>query len=102
MVQLDKIKIRLNIKDASKDELLTQLIEDAEREILDYCNRKALITQLEGLQRELVVVYFNRLGSEAESSRSEGGISVSYSTEMPQGIKDRLKAYRKLKVVDRR
>ena len=34
-----------------------------------------------------------------ESSRSEGAISVSYSTEIPKNIKNRLNAYRRLKAV---
>lgn len=52
-----------------------------------------------GLQRELAIVYYNRLGSEGESSRSEGGVSVSYSTDIPENIKKRLNSYRRLKAV---
>ncbi|WP_143314975.1 phage head-tail connector protein [Clostridium sp. HBUAS56017] len=99
MSQLEKLKIRLGIKDNSQDDLLNTLLGDAENEILDHTNRDSLITKLEGLQRELVVAYYNRIGSEGESSRSEGGISVSYSTEIPEAIKARLTAYRLLKVV---
>lgn len=94
MTQLEKIKIRITDAD---DNLLTQLLEDAENDILDYTNRNVLLPKMEGLQRELAIIYYNRLGSEGEASRSEGGISVSY--EMPEGIKNRLKAFRRLKVV---
>ncbi|MCI6276833.1 MAG: phage head-tail connector protein [Clostridium sp.] len=94
MTQLEKLKIRL--PDA-EDALLNQLLEDAENDILDYTNRNVLLPKMEGLQRELAIIYYNRMGSEGETSRSEGGISVSY--EMPQSIKDRLKAYRRLKAV---
>ena len=52
-----------------------------------------------GLQRELAVIYYNRLGSEGESSRSEGGVSVSYSTDIPESIKNRLLSFRRLKLV---
>ncbi len=96
MTQLEKLKIRM--PDAS-DALLTQLLEDAQAEMLDYCNRDALTTKMEGLQRELVIVYYNRMGSEGEASRSEGGVSVSYSTEIPENIKSRLNAHRLLKGV---
>jgi hypothetical protein len=54
---------------------------------------------MEGIQRELTVIYYNRLGSEGESSRNEGCVSVSYSTEIPEYIKSRLNQYRRLKVV---
>lgn len=99
MTQLEKIKIRLGIKDTSQDELLNMLLEDAESEILDFCNRDILLPKMEGLQRELAIIYYNRIGSEGESSRSEGGVSVSYSTDVPEGIKNRLVAFRKLKLV---
>ena len=100
MTQLEKLKIRLGIASNNKDEsLLEMILEDAENEILDYCNRDILPEKAQGLQRELAVVYYNRLGSEGEISRSEGGISVSYITDIPSGIKSRLNAFRRLKLV---
>ena len=95
-MQIDKLKVRLNEEDTA---LLEQLLEDAETEILDYCNRDVLLPRMFGLQRELAIVYYNRLGSEGESSRSEGGVSVSYSTDIPENIKKRLNTYRRLKAV---
>lgn len=97
MTQLEKLKIRLG-SDVD-DSLLEILLEDAESEILDYTNRTELLPKMEGLQRELAIEYYNRQGSEGEASRSEGGVSVSYSTEIPEKIKVRLSAYRRLKVV---
>lgn len=95
-MQVEKLKVRLNEEDIA---LLEQLLEDAEFEILDYCNRDVLLPRMLGLQRELAIIYYNRLGSEAESSRSEGGITVSYSTDIPKNIKRRLNSYRRLKAV---
>ena len=95
-MQVEKLKVRLNEEDIA---LLEQLLEDAEFEILDYCNRDVLLPRMLGLQRELAIIYYNRLGSEAETSRSEGGITVSYSTDIPENIKRRLNSYRRLKAV---
>lgn len=95
-MQVEKLKVRLNEEYIA---LLEQLLEDAEFEILDYCNRDVLLPRMLGLQRELAIIYYNRLGSEAESSRSEGGITVSYSTDIPENIKRRLNSYRRLKAV---
>lgn len=95
-MQVEKLKVRLNEED---EDLLEQLLEDAEAEILDYCKRDRLLPRMLGLQRELAIVYYNRLGSEGESSRSEGGVSVSYSTDIPENIKRRLSSYRRLKAV---
>lgn len=69
MMQLEKLKIRLGIKDNTKDELLSMLLEDAESELLDYCNRKIILPKIDGLQRMLAICYYNRIGSEEESSR---------------------------------
>lgn len=95
-MQVEKLKNRLNEEDT---DLLKQLLEDAEAEILDCCNRDVLLPRMLGLQRELAIIYYNRLGSEGESSRSEGGVSVSYSTDIPENIKRRLSSYRRLKAV---
>ena len=95
-MQVEKLQVRLNEEDIA---LLEQLLEDAEAEMLDYCNRDVLLPRMLGLQRELAIVYYNRLGSEGESSRSEGGVSVSYSTDIPENIKRRLNSYRRLKAV---
>lgn len=99
MTQLEKLKIRLGIGGNTEDELLNMLLEDAEGEILDFTNRDNLPIKAEVLQRELAITYYNRMGSEGESSRSEGGVSVSYSTEIPESIKKRLLAFRRLKIV---
>ncbi|MDU2680466.1 MAG: phage head-tail connector protein [Clostridium sp.] len=99
MTQLEKLKIRLELKDTSQDNLLNMILEDAEYEILDFCNRDILPGKAQGLQRELAIIYYNRMGSEGESSRSEGGVSVSYSTDIPESIKNRLIAFRRLKLV---
>ena len=101
MTQLEKLKIRLGIDkdDTTKDDLLNMLLEDAEAEILDYCNRDILLSKMKGLQRELAITYYNKQGSEGEASRSENGVSVSYVTEIPESIKSRLNAFRRLKIV---
>ena len=99
MAQLEKLKIRLGIKNTDEDDLLMMLLGDAEGEILDYCNRDVLLPKMESLQRELAIIYYNRMGSEGESSRSEGGVSVSYSTVIPESLKSRLRSYRRLKAV---
>ena len=96
MMQVDKLILRLPGLDIN---LAFQLLEDAEAEILDFCNRSVLLKKMEPLQRELAIIYYNRMGSEGESSRSEGGVSVSYSTEIPESLKARLIRYRRLKAV---
>ena len=101
MALLDSLKIRLSIAtdDTTQDDLLNELLSDAENEILDFCNRDVLLPRMESLQKELAIIYYNRMEHEGETSRSEGGVSVSYTTDIPTNIKNRLISYRRLKVV---
>ena len=49
---------------------------------------------------KLAVIYYNRLGNEGESSRTEGGISQSFVTDIPADIKKQLDNYpRKVGVI---
>lgn len=97
MTQLELLKGRLSITGTDEDSKLEAILEDAAFEILDHCNRDTLPLRAQALQRELAIIYYNRQGSEGESSRSEGGVSVSYSNEIPESIKKRLKSFRLLK-----
>lgn len=94
--QITKLIKRTNENDVG---LLEQLLEDAESAVKDYCNRDTVPDRAAGLCRDLAIVYYCRLGHEGELSRSEGAISVSYDTTIPETIKARLNAYRLLKAV---
>lgn len=75
------------------EELLSFLYEDAEAFVLAYTNRTKLIPVLEKTVRDLVVIALNRMGTEGESSRSEGGESYSFE-DAPKCIYDILNRYR--------
>ena len=94
MTELEKLKIRLNITDDIHDDLLNLLIEDAKNEILDYTNRIEINDNMNGLVRELAIIYYNRQQDEGIASRSEGRVRVSYTTEKKKKKKNRLNAYR--------
>lgn len=99
MSNLEKLKLRLGINSSKEDSLLELILEDSKAEIIDYCRLEEFNNILEPVQRELAIIYYNRQGTEGEVSRSEGGISSSYGTDIPQNLKDRLKRYRKVKVI---
>jgi hypothetical protein len=99
ITQISKLKTRLpEIVNNYQDKLLTQILEDAEAEILDHTNRTVLLPKMEPLQRELAIIYYNRIGSEGVTSQSQGGVSVSYSTDIPEDIRKRIQQYVRLKV----
>ena len=86
-------RVKILIPDESSDELLTQLIEDAEAEILAYTGRTVLPDGLLRTVGDLAVINYNRLGTQGESARSEGGESYTFET-VPARIVSVLNRYR--------
>jgi len=96
---LENIKILLGINDDIKDNLITILINKSIRKALDYCNILELPTDMEGIIEELVIISYNRLGSEGLQSESYSGISQTFISDIPDDIKRQLNAYKRLKTL---
>lgn len=72
----------------------------AESKVLDYLGRDAIPKGAESIVIQLAVIYYNRLGNEGETSRSEGGISQSFNADIPMDIQKQLWNYpRKVGVI---
>lgn len=82
MTDLDILK---TMTGSSDEELLTALLQVAEEEILSQTNRTVLNDNLKPYVRKWALIAYNRLGTEGEVSRSEGGISSSFA-EVPADI----------------
>jgi hypothetical protein len=77
-----------------KDKELMQIFLDfAQDTILSETRRTTMINALVPAQLDLAICLYNRSGSEGESSRSEGGISITYS-EMPSAVQKTISQYR--------
>lgn len=87
---LAKLKV---LTGESDDKLLSLLLSDAEEYVLAYTCRTHLIPQLEKPVRDLALIAYNRLGTEGETGRSEGGGSYSFDNA-PKHIYDVLNRYR--------
>lgn len=90
MSDLEKLKV---LTGESNVLLLSLLLEDAESFVLSYTNRTKIVPGLEKTVRDLVVVALNRMGTEGETGRSEGGESYSFN-DAPKHIYDVLNRYR--------
>ena len=90
MTELEKLKKITGEKD---EELLQLLLEDAETFVLSYTNRTHIVTGLEKAVRDLAVIALNRMGTEGEKSRSEGGESYTFD-DAPKQIYDTMNRYR--------
>lgn len=79
------------------DELITVLLNDAEEFVKSYTGRKQITTGLEKAVRDLAVIALNRMGTEGENRRSEGGESYSFN-DAPKQIYDTLNRFRLCRV----
>ena len=79
------------------EELLEILLKDAESYVLSYTNRSRLIPALESPVRDLTLIALNRMGTEGESGRSEGGESYSFDNATKK-IYDIMNRYRLARV----
>lgn len=95
---IDKnVEILQKLTGENDDELIEILLTDAESFVLSYTNRAMLIPGLERTVRDLVVIALNRMGTEGESGRSDGGESYSFDSA-PKHIYDVLNRYRLARV----
>ena len=79
------------------DELIAILLNDAEEFVKSYTGRKQITTELEKAVRDLAVIALNRMGTEGENSRSEGGESYSFN-DAPKQIYETLNRFRLCRV----
>lgn len=78
---------------AEYEELIAVLLDDAESFVLAYTMRTKIIQPLEKPVRDLAVIALNRMGTEGENSRSEGGETYNFN-DAPKQIFDTLNRYR--------
>lgn len=84
--QTNKVLGRVSrlIPEETDMDILEQLIEDAEAFALAYTGRKTLPSQLLSCVGDLAVVAYNRLGTEGDAARSEGGESYTFDSAPPR------------------
>lgn len=96
VTELQKLKARLGISDDKQDANLKVLLEEAEEEAKNYCNRDDVVDGMRSSIRKMAYLAFKSDGIENISSKSEGGRSVSYKETdgMPSSVKNSLNRYR--------
>lgn len=96
---LISIKLRPGINNNS-NELLRDLIQDAITDVKDFLNYEDAEELPQGctnIVKELVISRCNRLGSEGIASQSAGGVSETYTEDIPKPLLKKLYKYRKLR-----
>lgn len=100
VTELEKLKARLGILDDKQDANLEVLLEEAEEEALNYCNRDDIVEGMRSSIRKMAYLAFKSDGIENIASKSEGGRSVSYkeTNGVPSSVRSSLNRYRLGKV----
>ena len=87
MELLERIKRLLDIVGNEHDELLELYVEIAEEEVLDYCGDVAIP---ENLIAQIVVIKFQRRGTESLSNSNYAGNGETFLKDYPSNIINRL------------
>lgn len=90
MEAISKFRI---LSGSSDPKLLETIWELAQSRVLDLTNRKNYTVELESITLDIAIIMFNRMGTEGESSRNEGGISTSFD-DLPLGLQRRIESKR--------
>ena len=99
LAEIDKLKLLLNISDTAQDNLLGLLLEKAGTYILNRTHRTELPIQLINLKIDMAVIDYNRMGTEGDISRSEGGISQGFISDYPDSILKQMRPFVKVGVI---
>lgn len=91
------IEILQTLTGETDEDLLEVLLDDAENFVKGYTGRKSVNSELTKAVRDLAVIALNRMGTEGESGRSEGGESYTFDNA-PKQIYDVLNRYRLARV----
>lgn len=87
MTTLEEVKLLLGITDNIKDDLLNLLIDNATTQVLGYLTPIEVVPdELSYIVSELVVIRYNRIGSEGLTNESVEGYSATYSDDMTNYI----------------
>ena len=82
---------------AGSDALISQLIDDAAAWAQTYTNRTSVTDGMLVAIGDLAIIGYNRMGTEGEAGRSEGGESYSFETA-PARVYDALRMFRLARV----
>ncbi len=92
-------RLRALLPDESPpDALLTALLQQSQALVLNYTGRDVLPPALEGAVVDLALCRYNRLGSEGEALRHEGGLHIRFD-DVPRSLLHQLQRWRLCRAV---
>ena len=97
MATIDTLKILLGIAATDKDALLTVIIQQSEKEFLQYTRQTTVPVAADNIIYDMAVIKYNRYKTEGLASQSISGISENYIDGLPDNLIKALNSYRKAK-----
>lgn len=91
-------RLRARIREEADDELLTELLLEAEELCKGYTNRDKLPEACKTAVVRTAVALYNRMGMEGESSHHEGGVVIAVE-KIPGDVTEMLAPYRLARTV---
>lgn len=95
-MMLDTLQMILGV-DSSSTPLINYYIQKASQYFLDETNLEVVPTTANDILIDLVILYWNKKGSEGVNSESNSGISYTWSLDLPLPLKRQISSYRVLK-----
>lgn len=96
---LFELRSRIEDLEPGNELLLNSFIEDAKAFILRETNRTEITSNMNSLILNFAKFFYQEHKRGGEKSRSEGGVSVTYSDELPPHIQRELNSFKRLKIV---
>ncbi len=90
---LPRLRVSLPGEPQAQEALLCEMLTQAGEMIMAYTGRDRVPEALNGAQVRLAVTLYNRLGTEGESIRREGGALMHFEA-IPRMIEAQLRPYR--------
>jgi len=97
MELLDRVNLLLGIND--KDVLMQIFIEDAQTEVIDYCNLLTYNVKFDGTVAKMVIQNYNKSKIQGIISESFSGVSQSYIDGYTNDVKQFLNKNRKARFI---
>lgn len=95
---MDNITYLKKVTGESDEQLLSFLLEKAKNTILAETNRIEIPQSLKSVQLDLALYFYQRQSNLGETSRNEGGVSVTYDVNIPAHIMNVIQNFRIVRI----
>lgn len=97
MLETLQLILDIDVDDKKSTSILNYYIQQATQYFLDTTNLTKLPNTAENIIISLVILYWNKQGSEGLNSQNNSGISYTWNNDIPIALKRQIISYRTLR-----